>query len=402
MVRWVSLDGVVESTGKPVRDIDPSEPLPENYYLDTLGVRQVWEMGYRGEGVGVAVIDSGVFMDRDFTEDPKKPHTRVVVQKSFNSETPSDEFGHGTLVAGIIGGHGGASDGMYAGIAPGVTLINLKIMDDYGMAYESDTVAALQWVYENKEAYNIRVVNLSIQSTLEQSYHTSPLDAAAEILWFNGVVVVASAGNYQSDSEINPILAAPANDPFIITVGAVDENDTPNRGDDFLAPFSAEDDSLPDNRKPEVLAPGHDIINVLSSSSSWRFEHPDRVILDGEYIRLSGTSLAAPMVAGAAALLVQAEPDLTPDQVKYRLISTGSTINDCRYLDVFTAVTTPTTESANTGIEASQLLWTGDEPIVWGSVAWNSVAWNSVAWNSVAWNSVAWNSVAWNSVAWNE
>ena len=116
--------------------------------------------------------------------------------------------------------------------------------------------------------------------------------------------------------------------------------------------------------------------------------------------------MAAPMVSGAVALLLQSEPDLTPDQVKYRLLHSGTIVNDgdrsYPYLNVYASVTGSTTESANTGQTASQLLWSGDNPVAWDSVAWNSVAWNSVAWNSVAWNSVAWNSVAWNSVAWNE
>ena len=110
--------------------------------------------------------------------------------------------------------------------------------------------------------------------------------------------------------------------------------------------------------------------------------------------------MAAPMVTGAVALLLQAEPGLTPDQVKYRLVNASASLQGHPYLDVYAIITTPTMENANTGLTASQLLWTGNDPITWGSVAWNSVAWNSVTWNSVAWNSVAWNSVAWNSVYW--
>jgi serine protease AprX len=123
--------------------------------------------------------------------------------------------------------------------------------------------------------------------------------------------------------------------------------------------------------------------------------------MNGEYFRLSGTSMSAPMVTGAAVLLLQDEPELTPDQVKYRLIDSARFIGSgYAYLNIYAAVTGNSTESANTGITASQLLWSGDDPVTWESVAWNSVAWNSVAWNSVAWNSVAWNSVAWNSVFW--
>lgn len=405
-VRWISLDGAVASAGKGGggKSSGSSEPLPENYYLDTLGVRQVWDMGYKGEGIVVAVIDSGVTYDRDFTITPKKPHTRIKEVLSFNTNSwkVDDATGHGTHVAGILGGNGSASDGAYAGIAPGVDLISLKVSDEAGMASESDVVVAMQWVYDNMDDYDIRVVNLSLNSTVEGSYHTSPMNAAAEILWFNGVVVVASAGNKGPGGGFNTANAAPANDPFIITVGAGDERGTIYPADDTIASFSAFGTTIDGISKPDIIAPGKDIISVLADSSDWGLEYPDRVVLGVEYFRLSGTSMAAPMVTGAVALLLQAEPDLTPDQVKYRLMNTSMSISggSYGYLDVYAAVTGSTTESANTGLLASQMLWSGDEPVAWDSVAWNSVAWNSVAWNSVAWNSVAWNSVAWNSVAW--
>jgi serine protease AprX len=412
-VNWVSLDALVKSTAKPIKDPDPpTEPLPENYFLDTLGVRRVWDMGYHGEGIGVAVIDSGIFTDRDFTITPKKPHTRIKVEKSFNSDTSSDQYGHGTHVAGIIGGNGRASGGIYSGIAPKVDLINLKISNDLGLAYESDTVDAMQWVLDNKDEYNIRVVNLSIQSTVPQSYHESALDAAAEILWFNGVVVVAAAGNWNNNGTFNAIQAAPANDPFIITVGATDEKGSSKRQDDSTTSFTASGTTLAGYNKPEVLAPGVDIISVLSDGSDWIFEYPDHVVMDGEYFRLSGTSMSAPMVAGAAALILQAEPNLTPDQVKYRLIHSAGTVGSSPYLDVHAALTTPTTEAANQGVVPHMLLakmamiayWSsqnGEENIDWGAINWDAVNWNAVNWNAVNWNAVNWNAVNWNAVNWN-
>jgi serine protease AprX len=412
-VSWVSLDAPVISTGKPIKDSDPpAEPLPENFFLETLGVRQVWDMGFRGEGIGVVVIDSGIFTDRDFTITPKKPHTRIKVEMSFNSDTTSDQYGHGTHVAGILGGNGAASGGIYSGVAPKVDLINLKISNDQGLAYESDTVDAMQWVLDNKDEYNIRVVNLSIQSTVPQSYHDSALDAAAEILWFNGVVLVAAAGNWNNNSTFSAIQAAPANDPFIITVGATDEKGSSKRTDDSTTSFTASGTTLEGYSKPEVLAPGVDIISVLSYGSDWIFEHPDHVVMDGEYFRLSGTSMAAPMVAGAAALLLQAEPNLTPDQVKYRLIHSAGTVGSSPYLDVYSALTTPTFESANQGIVPHMLLakmamiayWSsqnGEENIDWGAINWDAVNWNAVNWNAVNWNAVNWNAVNWNAVNWN-
>jgi serine protease AprX len=384
--------------------------LPPTTHLDTMNVREVWDMGYTGAGIGVAVIDSGITQDRDFTS---------LQRMSFNPNSTSvnDVYGHGTHVAGIIAANGTDSDGHYLGVAPDVNLFSLKISDETGMAYESDTVEALQWVFDNKDQYNIRVVNLSVQSTVMMPYHDSPLDAAAEILWFNGVVVVAASGNYFSDYTFNPVRAAPANDPFIITVGASNEKGTTRIRDDSVANFSAYGVTLEGHYKPDIYAPGKDIISVLSGSSSWDVEYPDRVVFSGQYFRISGTSMAAPMVAGAAALLLQAEPNLTPDQVKYRLVHSSESLSTLPYLNVYKALTTPTTESSNDGIIPHMLLakmaliayWSNTEcgetcdweNVDWGAVNWDSVNWDSVAWNSVNWSSVNWNSVNWNSVNWN-
>ena len=405
-IRWVSLDAPVEgSKRRTVSKIEEDNPTPLNYFLDTLGVQPVWEMGLKGQGITVAVIDSGVNQEKDLQVNPfkAKPDSRVLEQLTFNSNAGhvNDATGHGTHVAGIIGGSGYRSDGLYAGIAPEVNFVSLKISDDTGMAYESDAIGAMQWVLDHKDNYNIRAVNMSVNSTQESSYHASPLDAAAEILWFNGIVVVASVGNKGPGGGYNTANAAPANDPFIITVGASNEHGSADISNDTLSSFSAHGTTVDGINKPEIIAPGTDIVSILGPGI-WISEHPDHVVMNGEYFRLSGTSMSAPMVTGAVVLLLQDEPNLTPDQVKYRLINSGQFIGGGEpYLDIYAAITGTSSESANTGLLASQLLWSGDDPVSWDSVAWNSVAWNSVAWNSVAWNSVAWNSVAWNSVAWN-
>jgi serine protease AprX len=402
-VRWVSLDGAMEHSGKTTPPAIPTQ----NFYLDTMRVRNAWKMGLDGSGIGVAVVDSGITTDADFTFNP--------LPKSFtvNSNNVNDIYGHGTHVAGIIAGNGKDSNGLYKGVAPGVKLINLKIADGTGMAYESDVVAALQWAYENKTTYNIRVVNLSLNTTTEQSYNVSPLDAACEILWFNGIVVVVSSGN-KGSGTYNTANASPANDPFVLSVGAVDEKGTTSTSDDSYAPYTSYGTTMDGYLVPNIVAPGSNIYSVLSKSSSWGADYPERLDSTGEYFRLSGTSMAAPMVTGAVALLLQDEPNLTPDQVKYRLLNnsgrnitltTGTGKNAITYyfpyLDVYSVVTGTTTASANQGILPSQLLTTGTDPIAWGSVGWNSVGWNSVGWNSVGWNSVGWNSVGWNSVGWN-
>ncbi len=413
-VSWISIDGLVESAGAPPKNSAPTE----NHYLDTLGVRQVWAMGYDGSGISVAVIDSGIAPDQDFRM------IKRAMSFNPNSVTNSDVYGHGTHVAGIVAGNGNNSNGLFKGIAPGVELISLKISDATGLAYESDTVAAMEWVLNNKDAYNIRVVNLSINSTTELSYHDSPMNAAAEILWLNGVVVIASSGNRSADWSWDTINTAPANDPLIITVGASHENGDADRSNDYMALFTANDITMDGYKKPDVMAPGKDIFSVLASSSPWDVDYPDRCVLNCEYYRLSGTSMATPMVSGAVALLLQAEPNLTPDQVKYRLMNTGSLIygdfrdrtktytTDFAYLDVYDLITTPTTESANQGVVPHMLLakmaliayWAnanGDiENIDWASVDWDAVNWDAVDWNSVNWASVNWASVNWASVNW--
>ncbi len=399
-VRWISLDAPVTSSSQSAKKA-PTPASAKNYYLETLRHNELIKShpSLTGQGIGVAVIDSGISTSKDFSMLTRIP--------SFNplATSDNDKYGHGSHVGGIIAGNGYESGGLLKGIAPGVNLIALKISDDVGRAYESDTVKAIQWIYENRAQYNIRVVNLSINSTAESSYHTSPFNAAVEVLWFNGIVVVTSSGNKGGGLGGNTANAAPANDPFIITVGAADERSTTSRSDDTVANYTAFGTTRDGHVKPELVAPGSNIYSVLSSSSDWGKLYPSRVALS-YYFVLSGTSMAAPMVTAAVALLLQDEPNLTPDQVKYRLINTGSQIVvggngsnqiTASYLDINAAVNGTTTQSANTGLVASQLFWSGDNPVAWNSVNWNSVNWNSVNWNSVNWNSVNWNSVNWNS-----
>jgi serine protease AprX len=273
----------------------------------------------------------------------------------------------------------------------------------------------LQWIYQNKTKYNIKVVNLSLNSSVAQSYHTSPMDAACEILWFNGIVVVVSAGNNGTAT-----LYPPANDPFVITVGATDDKGTLALSDDDVAPFSAYGTTAEGFAKPDLVAPGKNIIAPLPENDQLTIgkNHPANRV-DSKYFRMSGTSMSAPMVSGAVALLLQDEPNLNPDQVKYRLTATANknwlgynaTTAGAGYLDIYAAVNATTTARANTGVQPNRLLakmailaayatYHG-VPTDWSTVDWNSVDWNSVDWNSVDWNSVDWNSVDWNSVDWN-
>jgi serine protease AprX len=372
-----------------------------NVYNQVIRSSEVWNTAARlqGRGVTLAVVDSGVFKTKDLGR-------RVRANVNFNEayHNAADRYGHGTFVAGVAAGNGSYSNGKYIGVAPRADILNVRVSDDQGASSESDVIAALQWILDYKERYNIRVVNLSLNSSMAQSCHTSPLCAGVEVLWFNGIVVVVSSGNNGSQA-----LFPPANDPFVITVGATDDKGTPGTGDDEVATFSAYGTDESGSTKPDLVAPGRNIISLLPDNHRLKIgqDHPSNQI-DHYYFRMSGTSVSAPIVSGAITLLLQNEPGLTPDQVKYRLKATANqnwsgynlATAGAGYLDIYAAVSGNTTESANTGMTTSQMLWTGSEPIAWDSVAWNSVAWNSVAWNSVAWNSVAWNSVAWNSDYW--
>lgn len=382
-VKWVSLDAPAVKSGaspantgkkRPTASINPGNAFRGSIRAELL---QRERPDLTGQGVTVAVVDSGI---TDLPDLGGRVLANVVI--NGDPEQPGDGYGHGTHVSGIIG-----SSGEYAGVAPGVNLVNVKVSDSQGGGTISDVVMGLQWVYDNKDAYNIRVVNLSINSSVIEHYAVSPLDAAVEILWFNGIVVVVSSGN---NGKPRGILFPPANDPFVITVGSVDDQGTPFLGDDTLSSFTATGRVESGAFKPEILAPGSDIYGLLSSpDNSIATEHLDQVV-DDDTVRLSGTSMSAAVTSGAVALLLQSEPNLTPDQVKYRLMNTGRQANGkirpC-YLDIHAAVETPTLENANTGLKVSRLLNEDGRVIrVWDSVAWNSVAWNSVAWNSLTWD----------------
>jgi serine protease AprX len=375
-----------------------------NVFNRVVRATDVWNESpnyYKGAGVTIAVVDSGSFKTNAIG-------SRFIGEVNFNStaHNANDQYGHGTFVVGVVGDDGSYSGNKYMGIAPMVNILGVRVSDDAGMSTESDVVNALQWINDNKAAYNIRVVNLSLNSSVMQSYNTAPLDAAVEILWFNSLVVAVSAGNNGSAS-----LYPPANDPFVITVGATDDKTTVSLTDDVVASFSAYGTDESGGVKPDLVASGKNIIAYLPDTNqlSISVDHPTNRV-DSNYFRMSGTSMAAPIVSGAAAILLETNSSLTPDQVKYRLKATANknwpgynaTQSGAGYLDIYAAVHSTTTQNANTGIQASQLLWTGSSPITWNSVNWNSVNWNSVNWNSVNWNSVNWNSVNWNSDYWGD
>lgn len=403
-VRWVSLDAKVTSSAC-AQCVDTASLA--NSYIYSIRADKAWNNSpyLQGKDVGIAVVDSGVNPSGDLYTNMgvNRQVANVYFNTDYNQNT-SDGYGHGTHISSVAAGDGSDSNGKYIGVAPLANIINVKVTNDDGSARSSDVISGLQWILQNKSTYNIRVVNISFNSTVDESYHTSPLDAAVEILWFNNIVVVVSAGN-----KANGVIYPPANDPFVITVGATDDKGSSSLNDDVVTSFSAYGKTTDGFAKPDLVAPGRNIVaRLVNTNMGMAQAHPSNVIAQ-TYFRMSGTSVSAPMVSGAVAILLQSEPTLTPDQIKYRLTTTAnknwtsynSTKAGSGYLDVFNAVKTKTTASANTKTLPSQLLTTGSEPITWGSTGWNSVGWNTVGWNTVGWNTVGWNTVGWNTVGWN-
>ncbi len=287
-----------------------------NIAAPTVGAPDLWQspngVQYTGAGVTVAVIDTGIYQHPDLAG-------RITFFKDFvnNKKEAYDDNGHGTHVAGCVAGDGTSSDGKFRGPAPGADLVGLKVLDKYGSGNLSTIIDAAQWCKENQEQYNIKVVNLSLGGTAEQSYQEDPLCLAIEELWRSGVVVCAAAGN---EGPAEKTIGSPAIDQVIITVGASNDFNSIDINDDAVADFSSRGPTIDGLAKPDLLAPGSNIISLRSpgskldkSNSSYRY--------DDNYTVLSGTSMATPICCGVAALLLEVKPELSPDQVKERLIS---------------------------------------------------------------------------------
>jgi serine protease AprX len=294
---------------------EPSLP-PVPVSIDASGSKAARKRyGVRGKGVTVAVIDSGVQPNPDLPAESIRGFVDFV-----NGQTqPYDDYGHGTHVAGIIAGNGAQSWGYVTGAAPNASIVALKVLDGTGRGTTSNVLAALDWVLANHAAYNIRVVNLSIGHPIYEAAATDPLVQAVEELSREGIVVVVASGNLANkNAEKLPkygTVTSPGNAPSAITVGAVNTNGTLRRSDDFVADFSGRGPTRFDNSiKPDIVAPGYAIVSTIPTGSYLQRTYP--TLAGYGYMRLNGTSMATPVVAGAAALVLSANPGLSAHAVK--------------------------------------------------------------------------------------
>jgi serine protease AprX len=426
-----------------VARVSPNAPLrmasTSSTTYDTLDPDLAWRKAIRlnqvggatGDGVTVALLDTGISQVEDLGD-------RVVARVDF---TPGgagfDAYGHGTHLAGIIGGDGAASDGKWRGVAPGARIVSVKVADADGSTDVSVVIAALQWIVTHRDAYGIRVVNIAFGTDGEQPYALDPLDAAVERAWAAGITVVVSAGNRGSQSSS---ISKPGDDPYVLTVGAADLNGTSERSDDEVAAFSSRGPTSDGFDKPDLVAPGVSIVSSRAVGSTIDQQHPNAVI-DGDYFKGTGTSQATAVVSGVAALMYEVNPSLKPSAVKALLMGTAYKTTGYRtgggagLVDASGAVQAATSGSSwnpNAGLvrsegagslEASRGeahvqadldgdglpdLVQGEIDVLgdpWDSTSWSSTTWSSTTWSSTSWSSLisenaGWSSTSWSSTSW--
>jgi serine protease AprX len=366
-------------------------------------VRQ--ELGYDGTGVGMAIIDSGVTPWHDDLAANGLNAQRVDRFVDFvnGRQDAYDDYGHGTHVAGIAAGNGSDSNGARAGIAPGAHLTVLKVLDCSGSGHISDVIAALDYAVAHKDELSIRIVNLSVAAGVYESYNTDPLTLAARRAVSAGIVVVAAAGNNGRGPSGTPQyggVTAPGNAPWVLTVGASSHMGTVDRSDDTIAAFSSRGPAAIDYAaKPDVVAPGVGI-ESLANPDSALYAANAAYLLSGTvptsffpYLSLTGTSMATPVVSGTVALMLQANPQLTPNAVKAilqytaqkypgydRLTEGAGFLNAKGAVELSAFLAAPDEDYPATDGWSAQIIW-GNHLAEGGRLTGNANAWSSgVTW----------------------
>ncbi len=370
-----------------------------------------------GRGIGVAVIDSGISNHRALAG-------RVLAAVDFTRSNGigEDALGHGTHIAGIVAGDGAG----VRGVAPGAHLVSLKVLGADGSGYSSDVIRAIDYAIANKARFGLRVINLSLGRPVYESYVDDPLSHAVERAYRAGLVVVASAGNYGKTQDGRLVLGgvtAPGNSPYALTVGAIDGNGTAKRSDDTIADFSSRGPTLFDRLvKPDIAAPGRRLHSLYAPGSTLAKRFPEKLVggngQNGVF-ELSGTSMSAAVVSGAAALVLEANPGLSPLQVRIALqmsstfmAKEGLTAAGAGSLNAAAAVqlaksgpaefvtevagervvnsglaTAATHDGAATAVFANALVWGSGESLVWGSaLVWGNA--DSLVWGNA--DSLVW------------
>lgn len=415
------------------------------------GVHDAWAQGVTGAGIGVALIDSGIAPVKGLDTAGKVINGPDL---SFDSQAPNlrylDAFGHGTHLAGVIAGRdpeivrGRQPDpARFAGIAPDAHLVSVKVATRDGATDVSQVIAAIDWVvqHRNDPGLNIRVLNLSFGTDSLQDPRLDPLSYAVENAWRKGIVVVVAVGN---EGAAQTRVAMPANNPYVIAVGAMDPHQTVSRRDDTVATFSTGGSAA---RHADILAAGRSVVSLRTPGSYVDSRYPEALVpgdVTGRYFRGSGTSQATAVVSGAAALLLSQRPRLTPDQVKRLLVNgadpmprTAGDSYGAGQLNLTSSMALPplgyrqrhpaatgqgTLEGArgsahvadaDTGVELTgeqdifgkpwrPAVWAADAALdrSWYAGSWNGTEWAGTGWTGVSWTARTWSGRTWSGRTW--
>jgi serine protease AprX len=382
------------------------------------GAHAFWDAGYTGQGVGIALIDSGV-TPVDGLNTPGK----VVDGPDFSSEARNrslrnlDTFGHGTHMAGIIAGLDSEVDTVsssdstdFVGMAPGAHIISIKVANALGQTSVARVLAAINWVvqHQNDNGMNIQVINLSYGTDSNQPYALDPLAYAAEQAWQSGIVVVVAAGNEGNNSDG---LEDPAMDPYVIAVGASDTEGTTSVRHHEPASFTSQGDGT---RNPDLSAPGTHIVSLRDPGSFIDDTFGSDATVDGRFFLGSGTSQSAAIVSGAAALLLSQRPWLTPDQVKALLAGNthsmrgSSLLKGSGELNLSAVLNAPTpdavqnfaTSDGGDGDDSSRgdgASWSGSS---WSGSSWSGSSWSGASWSGSSWSGASWSGASWSGASW--
>ena len=395
---------------------------PSDVFLQETGATRLASAGDTGQGVTVAVLDTGIDNLPDFSG-------RLIggVDLTGGGDPYQDSYGHGTFVAGLIAGDGASSAGKYSGEAPAASLVSIKVAGADGMTNLATLILGLQWAVDHQSQYGIKILNLSLGFKSDQSTVINPLDQAVQAVWNAGIAVVVSAGN---SGPFNGSILSPGDDPLVITVGALDDMATPSITDDEMNDFSAVGPTSPDGWvRPDLVTSGRSVVSLAAPGSTICTAYPSARIGSANFVG-SGTSFSAAITSGAAALVLADNPGLTPNQLKARLLGTTSPgpvgnpfVDGHGALNAYAAATSgpmnlnqstaglpPTL--AGTAVSLAPTgpadtwnvnLWSGlspDQPPSSGQ-AWNGWAWNGGDWNGWVWTGEAWTNAGWAGAKWN-
>jgi serine protease AprX len=394
IVALSALDGVLSIT--PDATVSRHGIASGTMWQNATGISTLWGLP-APQAPTIAIVDSGI--------DSSAPDFAGRIAGQFNFATGSsgtaDGNGHGTMVAGIAVGASTA----YPGAAPNASVVSLRVVNTEGFAYVSDVIAAASWIAQNAPTYNIKVANFSLSSNSPAPAFADPLDAAVRVLWLSGIVVVTSAGNNGPQSMVY----SPGSDPFVITVGASDVNDTVSRTDDFNAPWSSYGYTAEGFAKPEVAAPGRYMIAPTPMNGYLATQLPSRVVAPG-YMWMSGTSFAAPVVSGLAAQILARHPGWTPDQVKGAVMVTAQAAPLATPMSLGIGVVDGSAASVtnppnpNEGLDAFLSLGSDGQPIfdeaAWRAAVAADASWTNASWTNASWTNASWTNASWTNASW--